>query len=142
MIEEKIFHYARQIILIMGIAILAPLVTSQIADLTFPEPTSKEIIQAEAETEEHKAQNSIYTQMRTTARQNQFYIKAIGGLGLLLAGALCPIHTVGEGFLIGGIISLFATFINHWGQAKILQILFLLIAIAILVFASTRSRKE
>lgn len=141
MIKKKdLFEYGYQIILIIGMMFLGPLATSQIADLAFPEPIKKEIVQVEEGEKEYKEQQNRYYEMLASTQQKQFYIKAITGLGFLLIGALYSVHTIAGGFILSGIITLTLTFTDNWAQTtKLLRLISLLVAIAILTFASKRT---
>lgn len=148
--QTKIFDGIRNAALSIGLMILLPLITTQIADIVFPRPARSSIVtteysrnQSSTQDTQRKKEQKNYNSLLQVAQQKQFYITGGSGLVILLAGTFTPIPTIGTGLILGGLSSLTFGYMQNWdGINKIVRLISLLCAVAILLFAGMKFWKE
>lgn len=145
---ERIEIMVRNIAIGIAILILYPITVGVALDVFNPRPeqadftmsTEKPLKKGEVTEINIDSYNAAVDQYRTVL----FYVFAFAGLISIAVGGFITIPFIGLGFILGGSVSLIIAYVSYWNMLKKgLQLISLLVALVVLVFAAYwQSRKR
>ncbi len=144
---ERIDLMVRNIAIGLAIMILLPITVAVGVDVFNPKPEQSQFALPSSESlkdGEPVIDQEAYGKALTTHRKIFFYTSDLLGLLFIAVGSFIQIPFIGLGFILGGSISLIVGYASYWNMLnKIMQLISLLIALALLAFSAYwQSRKK
>jgi len=153
--EDKVLGLIKNLTFTFGLAILLPLTMHKGIELIFPYPeqapheekqhpkrkefkTEEEWEEAKElfgkqERKEHEEQRKAREAVLKEYNGCYFYIALVISILYLLAGLFMPVQSIGAGFLIGGIFSMFIAVAHYWTYFNDLAKFICLVGVIILL---------
>lgn len=138
---------ARQIAIGFGIAVLFPLLVYYGTSTFHPAPKSADYFrptpppaastpeEQRAHFEEQEKQRAAYREAAREFGQALIFAATPLGIAAILLGTFIPLHSIGTGLILGGILTVGAGYWNYWSYLEDwMRFVSLLIGFAILLF--------